>query len=84
MVLYYTTQDIKGIHCEIRRLTFTYNECYTFMGRFTYYLNYDSDYYNAKYESNSIDNKIKIPVNRVTSFLQTERIRSLYNSFLFV
>lgn len=84
MVLYYTTQDIKGIHCEIRRLTFAYNECHTFMKRYTYYINYDSNYYNAKYESNSIDNKLKVPINFVVNFLQTDKIRKLYNSFSFV
>ena len=84
MVLYYTTQDIKGIHCEIRRLTFAYNECHTFKKRFTYYLNYDSDYYNAKYESNSIDNKIKVPINYFCNFIQTKKIRDLYNSFSYV
>lgn len=84
MVLYYTTQDIKGIHCEIRRLTFAYNECHTFMKRYTYFMNYDSDYYNAKYESNSIDNKLKVPINYMISFLQTKKIRELYNSFSYV
>lgn len=84
MVLYYTTQDIKGIHCEIRRLTFAYNECHTFKKRYTYYINYDSDYYNAKYESNSIDNKLKVPKNYIISFIQTKKIRELYNSFSYV
>jgi len=84
MVVYYTSQDIKGIDVSIRRLTFAYNECHTYKNRFTYYLNYDSDYYNAKYESNSIDNKLKVPINFVVSFVQTKDIRSLYNSFSFI
>lgn len=84
MVIYYTTQDIKHIDVNIRRLTFSFNECKTYKNRFTYYINYDPVYYIAKYESVSIDNKMKVPINFVKFFYQTNTIRSLYNSFTFV
>ena len=84
MVIYYTTQDIKHIDVNIRRLTFAFNECKTFKGRYTYFIEYDPVYYIAKYESTSIDNKMKVPVNKVVSFFQTKQLRELYNSFSFV
>lgn len=84
MLLLYTTQDFKGIDSTLRKITFYYNECRTFKGRLTSNITYNAQDYIQKYESVSVDNKLKIPVSRFSYFIQGKKIRSLYNSFDYV
>lgn len=84
LLLLYTTQDFKGIDSTLRKITFYFNECRTFKGRLTSNITYNAQDYIQKYESVSVDNKIKIPVARFTWFLQNDTLRKLYDTFGFV
>lgn len=80
----YSTQDIMLIDPDIRRLTRLVHECRTYKRRLTYFCTYDMQYYKMKHESISVDRKSKILKDSFTWFLQTNKLRNAYDSFLFL
>lgn len=84
MLLLYTSQDFKGLDSTLRKITHYFIDCKTFKNRLTTNVTYYADDYIQKYESVSVDNKLKIPVHSVSYFIQKTKIRKLYNSFEYV
>lgn len=84
MLLLYTSQDFKGLDSTLRKITHTFIECRTFKGYLTSNVGYNANDYIQKYESVSVDNKIKIHTKYLKYFIQNNNIRSLYNSFEYV
>ena len=81
MKLFYTTQDFREVTGSIRRLTDHVCECKTFMRRLTWYYSYRTDYYLAKLNSLSIDNKLKIPADKKELFIHTKKLHATFDSF---
>lgn len=80
-MFYWASQDHELVHKTIRRLTIEYGCVKTLWGRLTkikWYFPYD---YQNLFEQNNIDKKIKIHPFKRQSFIQTDYIRNLYNSF---
>lgn len=80
-MFYWASQDHELVHKTIRRLTIEYGQVKTIMGRFTkirWYKDYD---YRALFEEVDINKKIKIHPFKTDKFIQSDYIRSLYNSF---
>lgn len=80
-MFYWASQDHELVHKTIRRLTIEYGVCKTIFGRYTkvrWYRDYD---YRALYEEVDINKKMKIHPFKKLKFIQTDFIRSLYNSF---
>lgn len=80
-MFYWASQDHELVHKTIRRLTIEYGVCKTIFGRYTkvrWYRDYD---YRALYEEVDINKKMKIHPFKKMKFIQTDFIRSLYNSF---
>lgn len=80
-MFYWASQDHELVHKTIRRLTIEYGQVKTIMGRFTkirWYKEYD---YRALFEEVDINKKIKIHPFKTDKFIQSDYIRSLYNSF---
>lgn len=80
-MFYWSSQDHELVHKTIRRLTIEYGHVKTIMGRFTkirWYKDYD---YRALFEEVDINKKIKIHPFKTDKFIQSDYIRSLYNSF---
>lgn len=78
---YWCSQDSELVHKTIRRLTIQTGRVRTLFHRFTkirWYL--QDDYLLYKSEIN-IEKRMKIHPIRVNKFLQTDYLRSLYNSF---
>lgn len=84
MLFLYTSQDYKGLDSTLRKITNIFYECRTFKGYLTSNMGYYAQDYIQKYESVSVDNKLKIPVKSFSYFIQKEEIRKLYNSFEYV
>lgn len=82
MKILYTTQDLSLIDIAFRRLTFYVNQCNTFKGRLTYIYKYRIDYYMQLKSTNSVDNKAKIPMSGVSIYVQNNRLRSTFDSFM--
>lgn len=82
MKIFYTTQDLSLIDVAFRRLTFYVHQCKTYKGRMTYAFKYRIDYYFQWKTSNSMDNKVKIPISKVELFFQTNVLRSTFDSFM--
>lgn len=80
-MFYWASQDHELVHKTIRRLTIEYALVKTLFGRLTrvkWYKDYD---YKVLFEENDINKKIKIHPFKREKFIQTDHIRSLYNSF---
>lgn len=80
-MFYWASQDHELVHKTIRRLTIEYALVKTLFGRLTrvkWYHDYD---YKVLFEENDINKKIKIHPFRREKFVQTDYLRSLYNSF---
>ena len=80
-MFYWASQDHELVHKTIRRLTIEYGVTRTRLGRYTKVRWYLSDDYVAIFEEKDIDKKMKIRPFRVDSFIQTDYLRNLYNSF---
>lgn len=79
--LYWASQDHELVHKTFRRLTIEFGQVRTIMGRYTrikWYLPFD---YQLLFEENDVKKKMKIRPIRKQKFVQTDYIRSLYNSF---
>lgn len=80
-MFYWASQDHELVHKTIRRLTIAYGCVKTLGGRLTkvkWYYPYD---YQNLFEQNNIDKKIKIHPFKRQSFIQTDYIRNLYDSY---
>lgn len=80
-MFYWASQDHELVHKTIRRLTIEYALVKTLFGRLTrvkWYHDYD---YKVLFEENDINKKIKIHPFKREKFVQTDYLRSLYNSF---
>lgn len=80
-MFFWASQDHELVHKTIRRLTIEYGHVKTLFGRYTrvrWYLDYD---YRALFEEVDVNKKMKIRPFKVDKFIQTDYIRSLYNSF---
>lgn len=80
-LIYWASQDHELVHKTIRRLTIEYLQVKTLFKRLTkvkYYHSYD---YMMLFEENDINKKIKIRPFKRMSFVQSDKIRNMYNSF---
>jgi len=80
-MFYWASQDHELVHKTIRRLTIDYGQVKTLFGRYTrikWYRDYD---YRVLFEQDNIEKKMKIHPFKSDSFIQTDELRSLYNSF---
>lgn len=80
-MFYWASQDHELVHKTIRRLTIEYALVKTLFGRLTkvkWYHDYD---YHRLFNENDINKKIKIHAFKRDTFIQTDYLRSLYNSF---
>ena len=80
-MFYWASQDHELVHKTVRRLTIEYGVTRTIMGRYTKVRWYLSDDYIAIYEEKDIQKKMKLRPMRVDKFIQSDYLRSLYNSF---
>lgn len=78
----YTTQIFTAVDNNFRNLTSHVYDCRTYFNRFTVSRKYKREFYEALVESKSINNKFKIKPVEIIRFIQTEDIRSRYDSFL--
>lgn len=81
MKILYSTQDFNLITNSLRRLTDHVCECKTFKRRLTWYYSYRLDYFLAKYNSQSITNKLKVPADKKVCYIHTKKLHSSFNSF---
>lgn len=80
-MIYWASQDHELVHKTIRRLTIEYGWVKTLAKRLTrikWYTDYD---YQCMFEENDVNKKMKIHPIKRQSFVQTDYLRSLYNSF---
>lgn len=80
-MFYWASQDHELVHKTIRRLTIEYGMVKTLFSRLTkvkWYHNYD---YQKLFEENDINKKIKIHPIRREKFVQSDYLRSLYDSY---
>lgn len=80
-MFYWASQDHELVHKTIRRLTIEYGVCKSIFGRYTkvrWYRDYD---YRALYEEVDINKKMKIHPFKKMKFIQSDYIRSLYDSY---
>lgn len=80
-MIYWASQDHELVHKTFRRLTIEFGQVRTLFKRYTrirWYLPYD---YQLLFEENDIDKKRKIRPIKKESFIQTDYIRGLYNSY---
>jgi hypothetical protein len=77
----YTTQTFSAVDNNFRNLTSKVVDCRTYFGRLTKCRYYRREFYEARIESKSIDRKIKIKPLSKKTFIQTDYLRSRYDSF---
>jgi len=77
----YTTQTFTAVDNNFRNLTVRVVECKTYFGRLTTSRHYKREFYEARIESKSIERKMKIKPLRKEKFIQTDYLRSRYDSF---
>ena len=77
----YTTQTFGAVDNNFRNLTTQVVDCRTYFGRLTSCRYFKTQFYEAFNESKSIDKKIKIKPMFVHRFIQTDYMRSRYDSF---
>ena len=77
----YTTQTFTAVDNNFRNLTIRVVDCKTHFGRMTTCRHYKREFYEARMESKSIERKVKIKPIRKQTFIQTDYLRSRYDSF---
>lgn len=80
-MIYWASQDHELVHKTIRRLTIEYGETRTLFSRYTRIKWYRKDDYQRKFEELDINKKMKIHPFKKDKFIQTDKLRNLYNSF---
>lgn len=78
-----TAQCFKDVTVQLRRQCFDVVECRTVGGRWTFQRCFDAEDYNAFVDSNATsDKKFKIHRKWRRSFVQDDRIRELFDTYL--
>jgi len=77
----YTTQTFTAVDNNFRNLTQRVVDCRTHFGRVTTCRHYKREFYEARIESKSIERKVRIKPIRKERFIQTDYLRSRYDSF---
>ena len=77
----YTTQTFTAVDKNFRSLTATVVDCRTYFKRLTTSAYYKREVYEARAEAKAIDRKIRNKPKRRERFLQTDYLRSRYNSY---
>ena len=77
----YTTQTFTAVDNNFRNLTNRVVDCRTYLGRLTSCRYYKREFYEARIESKAIDRKARVKPSNVVRFIQTDFIRSRYDSF---
>ena len=77
----YTTQTFTAVDNNFRNLTIRVVDCRTHFNRLTTCRHYKREFYEARIESKSIERKLKIKPIRKERFIQTDYLRSRYDSF---
>lgn len=82
-MFFWASQDHELVHKTIRRLTIEYGFVKTLFGRYTRCRWYFKEDYQRLFEENDFGKKMKIHPFKTLKFVQTDYIRSLYDSFGF-
>ena len=77
----YTTQTFTAVDNNFRNLTSRVVDCRTHMNRLTICRHYRREFYEARIESKSIERKVKVKPVRKVRFIQSDYLRSRYDSF---
>lgn len=80
-MIYWCSQDHELVHKTIRRLTIEYGKVRTLFSRYTKIRWYLKEDYEMLTDELNIDKKRKVRPIRVESFVQSNYIRSLYDSY---
>lgn len=76
-----SSQVFTRVSKPLREQTFEVVECYTVGGRWTFQKCFDADDYNLFIDNPDPEKKFKVPRKFRKSFVQTNKIRSLYDSY---
>lgn len=79
--IYLSSQVYTRVVKQIREQCFDVIECKTFFGRWTRLKCYDAEDYNSIIDNPSPEKKFKMRKKWVRSFIQSNRLRNLYDSF---
>ena len=77
----YTAQDYETVDKNFRRLTTNVLTCRTRFGRFTITKRYDREDYEHLNATVDVGRKIKIKPHEVRRYVQTDKLRELYDSY---
>jgi len=77
----YTTQTFTAVDKNFRNLTSKVIDCRTHLRRLTVCRHFKREFYEARIESKSIERKVRIKPMRKERFLQSDYLRSRYDSF---
>lgn len=80
-MIYWSSQDHELVHKNFRRLTIEFGLVRTLSKRYTRVRWYFPPDYQKLFEENNYDKKMKIKPFKTDKFIQTDYIRSLYNSY---
>ena len=80
-MFYWSSQDHELVHKTIRRLTIEYCLVKTFFGRYTVMRWFTALDYAYLFEQINWEKRLKIHAFKRRSFIQTDNLRELYNSF---
>lgn len=81
MLLLYTAQRFGRVDKIFRELSSYMYDCKTYLGRFTIVKKYNCDDYIQRYNSISVDSKLKIHPIDCFSFVQQKKYRDSYDSY---
>lgn len=81
MKIIYTAQRFERVDKVFRELSTVCYNCKTHLGRFTSFRAYDWEAYQELMSLNKIGQKARIKSKKTTIFIQTDKIRNLYNSY---
>ena len=76
-----TSQVFTRVSKPLREQTYEVIECYTVAGRWTFQKCFDADEYNVFIDNVDMDKKFKVKRKWRKNFIQTNKIRSLFDSY---
>lgn len=79
--IYYTAQRWNRVDKVFRELTHICYECKTHFGRLTFLKGYFWEDYEEYISNSQVKFKMKVKPNRFKAFVQTDKIRSMYDSY---
>lgn len=77
----YTTQTFTAVDSNFRNLTTRVVDCRTYLNRLTSCRYYKREFYEARIEAKSIERKVRVKPFKKERFLQSDYLRSRYDSF---